>query len=81
MIGCRAVARPAAAAIVNPITHQGQIEGGLTQAVGQAMSERIVLKEGAVITAHLGDDKLPTIMDIPELETVLLPGGSGAAPF
>ena len=67
--------------IVNPITHQGQIEGGLIQAVGQAMSERIVLKDGAVITAHLGDYKLPTIMDIPELETVLLPGGSGAAPF
>jgi xanthine dehydrogenase molybdenum-binding subunit len=67
--------------IVNPISHQGQIEGGLIQAVGQAMSERIVLKDGAVITAHLGDYKLPTITDIPELETVLLPGGSGAAPF
>ena len=67
--------------IVNPILHQGQIEGGLIQAVGQAMSERIVLKDGAVITAHLGDYKLPTVMDIPELETVLLPGGGGAAPF
>ena len=67
--------------IVNPIMHQGQIEGGLIQAVGQAMSERIVLKDGAVITAHLGDYKLPTIADIPELETVLLPGGGGAAPF
>jgi CO/xanthine dehydrogenase Mo-binding subunit len=67
--------------IVNPILHQGQIEGGLIQAVGQAMSERIALKDGAVITAHLGDYKLPTIMDIPELETVLLPGGGGVAPF
>jgi CO/xanthine dehydrogenase Mo-binding subunit len=67
--------------MVNPIMHQGQIEGGLIQAVGQAMSERIVLKDGAVITAHLGDYKLPTIMDVPALETVLLPGGGGAAPF
>lgn len=67
--------------IVNPIMHQGQIEGGLIQAVGQAMCERIVLKEGAVITAHLGDYKLPTIMDIPALETVLLAGGSGSGPF
>jgi CO/xanthine dehydrogenase Mo-binding subunit len=67
--------------IVNPIMHQGQIEGGLVQAIGQAMSERIVLKDGVVITAHLGDYKLPTIMDIPQLETVLLPGGDGAAPF
>ena len=67
--------------VINPILHQGQIEGGLIQALGQAMSEQIVLKEGAVITAHLGDYKLPTIMDIPELETVLLPGGIGPAPF
>ncbi len=67
--------------VVNPIMHQGQIEGGLMQAVGQAMSERIVLKDGAVITAHLGDYKLPTIRDIPALETVLLPGGAGPAPF
>ncbi len=67
--------------IINPIMHQGQIEGGLIQAVGQAMSEQVVLKDGAVITAHLGDYKLPTIMDIPELETVLLPGGSGSGAF
>ena len=67
--------------IINPILHQGQIEGGLVQALGQAMSEQVVLKEGAVITAHLGDYKLPTIMDVPELETVLLPAGFGPAPF
>lgn len=67
--------------IINPITHQGQIEGGLIQALGQAMSEQVVLKDGAVITAHLGDYKLPTIMDVPELETVLLPGGGGSGPF
>lgn len=67
--------------VVNPILHQGQIEGGLVQAIGQALSEQIVFKDGAVITAHLGDYKLPTIMDIPELKTVLLPGGSGPAPF
>jgi CO/xanthine dehydrogenase Mo-binding subunit len=78
---CRILTAHDVGTIVNPITHQGQIEGGLIQAVGQAMSEGIVLKNGAVITAHLGDYKLPTIMDIPELETVLLPGGSGSGPF
>lgn len=67
--------------VINPILHQGQIEGGLVQALGQGMCEQIVFKEGAVISAHLGDYKLPTIMDIPELETVLLPGGAGPAPF
>jgi xanthine dehydrogenase molybdenum-binding subunit len=69
------------ATVINPLLHQGQIEGGLVQSLGQAMCEQVVVKDGAVITAHLGDYKLPTIMDIPELETVLLPGGVGPAPY
>jgi CO/xanthine dehydrogenase Mo-binding subunit len=58
--------------IINPMTHQGQIEGGVVQAIGQTMSEQLVLRDGAVVSASLGDYKLPTIMDIPDLETVLV---------
>jgi CO/xanthine dehydrogenase Mo-binding subunit len=65
--------------IINPITHQGQIEGGLIQAIGQAMSEQLQFRDGAVVSSTLGDYKLPTIMDIPELETVLVSNdGPGA---
>jgi CO/xanthine dehydrogenase Mo-binding subunit len=56
--------------IINPAAHQGQIEGGLVQALGQAMCEHLVIRDGTVVTAHLGDYKLPTIKDIPELVTV-----------
>jgi CO/xanthine dehydrogenase Mo-binding subunit len=58
--------------VVNPITHQGQIEGGVVQAIGQAMCEHLQLSDGAVVSATLGDYKLPTIADIPILETVLV---------
>jgi len=65
--------------IVNPVTHQGQIEGGLIQSFGQAMSEQLVVQDGVVVTPHLGEYKMPTIMDIPELTTVLVPtGGLGS---
>ena len=60
--------------IVNPILHQGQIEGGLIQAIGQAMSEQLVLKDGAVITAHLGDYKLPTDHGHPQARNGSAPG-------
>jgi len=59
--------------IINPITHQGQIDGGVAQAFGQAMTEHLIIQDGIVITPHLGEYKLPTIMDVPELTTVLVP--------
>lgn len=59
--------------VINPITHQGQIDGGVVQSLGQAMSEHLIHRDGAVVTATMGEYKLPTIMDIPELETVLVP--------
>jgi putative selenate reductase molybdopterin-binding subunit len=58
--------------IVNPITHQGQIEGGLVQGIGQALCEQLQFHDGAVVSATLGDYKLPTMADIPELVTVLV---------
>ena len=59
--------------VINPITYEGQLEGGIVQAIGQAMCERLHLSEGAVVSASLGDYKLPTTMDIPNLKTVLVP--------
>jgi CO/xanthine dehydrogenase Mo-binding subunit len=58
--------------VVNPVTHQGQIDGGVIQALGHAMCEQLLLSDGAVVSATLGDYKLPTIADIPVLDTVLV---------
>jgi len=65
--------------IINPVTHQGQINGGFVTGLGLAVSEELVSSEGRITTSHLGDYKLPTEADIPPLETVLVssPGGSG----
>ena len=67
--------------ILNPLTHQGQIEGGVVQGIGQALSEHLLVQDGAVTTLHLGDYKLPTAMDIPELTTVLVESKTGPAPY
>jgi CO/xanthine dehydrogenase Mo-binding subunit len=58
--------------VINPINLQGQIDGGVIQSLGQAMCENLISRDGAVVTASLGDYKLPSIRDIPELETVLV---------
>jgi len=67
--------------IVNPIGHQGQIDGGFVFGLGGALMEELVLDEsGKVTTLSLGDYKLPTMRDVPPLRTVLIPAPAGG-PF
>jgi len=67
--------------ILNPLGHQGQIDGGVVQGVGSALMEGSPVEEGRVVAAHLGDYKLPTIKDIPELITVHVRAPEGPAPY
>ena len=67
--------------VLNPLFHQGQIEGGVIQGLGYALMEEMETEEGRIATLSLGDYKIPTIKDIPELVTVLLEPGGGPAPF
>lgn len=69
-------------AILNPIAHQGQIDGGIVQGIGAALLEALEYDDGRVANLSLGEYKLPTIRDIPELRTVLLRSESGGpAPY
>src|SRR2546426_1860357 len=67
--------------IINPIGHQGQIEGGLIQGLGYALMEEMKTEDGRISTVSLGDVKLPTIQDIPPLTTVILEDPVGPGPF
>jgi CO/xanthine dehydrogenase Mo-binding subunit len=65
--------------IINPIGHQGQIDGGLITGLGLSVMEELVTEDGRVINSNLADYKLPTIADVPPAQTVLIntPGGTG----
>jgi CO/xanthine dehydrogenase Mo-binding subunit len=67
--------------VINPIGHQGQIEGGLLQGLGLAMMEELRAADGRISTLSLGDYKLPVTKDAPPLTTVILEDGSGPGPF
>jgi CO/xanthine dehydrogenase Mo-binding subunit len=66
--------------IINPSAHQGQIDGATVMGVGQGLMEEIVMDQGRVINNNLGDYKLPSVADLFELKTVLLPSGGGVGP-
>lgn len=67
--------------IINPLTHQGQIDGAAIMGFGQGIMEELVLDEGKVSNNNLGDYKLPSIKDIPELKTVLVKSTGGVGPL
>jgi|RhiMetdeSRZDD1v2_1073273.scaffolds.fasta_scaffold41950_4 CO/xanthine dehydrogenase Mo-binding subunit len=67
--------------IINPLGHQGQIEGGLMQGIGYGLLEEMRIDEGRIGTLSLGEYKLPNIKDIPPLRTVLVQEEVGPAPF
>ena len=67
--------------IVNPIGHQGQINGSVVTGIGYALTEELKVEDGRVTTLSFGDYKLPTIRDIPPLQTVLLESQIGEGPY
>ena len=67
--------------ILNPVDHQGQIEGAVVQGIGYGLSEELGVHEGKVSSVHFGDYKIPNVKDIPELKTLILASESGPGPY
>jgi CO/xanthine dehydrogenase Mo-binding subunit len=62
----RVVCADDAGKAVNPQQVEGQIEGGVAQAVGWVTCENFVTAGGCVLTPHLSTYLIPTIADVPE---------------
>ena len=67
--------------IINPVAHQGQIDGGFVYGLGHALTEELLLEDGRIVNASLADYKLPSQADCPPFRTVLLPSDGGPGPF
>jgi xanthine dehydrogenase molybdenum-binding subunit len=78
---CDAVQVVDVGTVINPLAHQGQLNGGFAFGVGAALIEELPVSEGKVAALSLGDYKLPTQMDMPPLRTVLLRTEIGPGPF
>jgi carbon-monoxide dehydrogenase large subunit len=55
---------------INPMLIDGQVHGGITHAVGQALYEQVVYdSEGQLVTSTFVDYALPTAAELPSFET------------
>jgi len=66
---------------INRQSVEGQVEGGAVQGLGHALMEEVVLEQGLSKNPHLLDYKIPTSLDAPPMEVILLESGNGLGPF
>ena len=66
---------------IHPALAQGQIEGGTAQGVGYALLERVVMHDGAMANAQLTNYVIPTTLDTPEMDVVMLENRYDGGPF
>ena len=58
--------------IINPGGVYGQIEGGVAQGIGYALTEELVVREGHTLNPSLENYVIPMALDIPEIEMEVL---------
>jgi CO/xanthine dehydrogenase Mo-binding subunit len=67
--------------VLNPLMHQGQIEGGTMTGIGYALMEELIINDGKVSTTHFGEYKIPTIRDVPSFKSSVTERPQGAGPY
>ncbi|MFQ5594615.1 MAG: xanthine dehydrogenase family protein molybdopterin-binding subunit [Anaerolineae bacterium] len=66
---------------INPMYVEGQIEGGVVMGLGYALSEELQVHEGRVVNLTPFDYRMPTIMDAPPIECVIVETDDPEGPF
>jgi CO/xanthine dehydrogenase Mo-binding subunit len=66
--------------VIHPVLAEGQVEGGTLQAVGYATIEEIKLHDGRYLNDRLATYLIPTALDAPRIETILVEAPFSGAP-
>ncbi len=74
--------------IINPELARGQVEGGIMQGAGYALSEETIYRNGRIENAQLTNTIIPTALDAPPIEVIFVdseapegPRGLGELPL
>lgn len=77
----RIVAAHDAGRAINPISLEGQIEGGVAMGVGQTFMEKVILDHGKTLTPTLAEYLVPTVKDVPEIVSLVVEELEPSGPF
>jgi CO/xanthine dehydrogenase Mo-binding subunit len=66
---------------INPQAAEGQVEGGTAQGLGLALMEEIQTRGGLITNASFTDYLIPTALDMPPVQTVLIEEPEPEGPY
>lgn len=66
---------------IHPAMARGQIEGGSAQGLGWALLENVVMRDGVMANAQLTNYVIPTTLDTPPMDVVMLENHYPGGPF
>jgi CO/xanthine dehydrogenase Mo-binding subunit len=66
--------------VIHQVLAEGQVEGGTLQAVGYATIEEMQVRDGRYLNDRLATYLIPTALDAPRIQTVLVEAPFSAAP-
>jgi CO/xanthine dehydrogenase Mo-binding subunit len=66
---------------INPLSAEGQLEGGAIYGLGYGLTEKVILDRGATLTPSFSEYLIHTAMDAPEVQTIMIESKGGAGPF
>jgi CO/xanthine dehydrogenase Mo-binding subunit len=67
--------------VINPPGAEGQVEGAAAMGLGLALTEQVQLEGGAIRNASFTDYLIPTILDVPPIETAFVEIPEPDAPY
>ncbi|MCS7216235.1 MAG: molybdopterin-dependent oxidoreductase [Candidatus Bipolaricaulota bacterium] len=67
---------------IHPKLAEGQLEGAVVQGIGHALYEELLFSErGSCVNRSFFDYRIPTALDVPEIEAILVPSEEPTGPF
>jgi len=66
---------------INPLSAEGQMEGGAVYGLGYGLCEDVIMEKGITQTPSLAEYLIPTAMDVPDVEAIVIESGGGVGPF
>jgi len=66
---------------INPLGLQGQMEGGVMMGLGNALTEEFIIEEGKVFTNRLARYRMPSIVQTPEITSIVVEHPAKDGPY
>lgn len=66
---------------INPSTVEGQMEGGMAQGIGWSIMEEHFMNKGKMKNTSFHEFLIPTAVDLPQLETIIVEHPNALGPF